>query len=164
MAIELDTNTIKGWKGDTVEAQNELFEHMFMYVLQRAHNYNELLSESEWVQLSRPVVADHADFYATDMLDDVFAVYDVEDLLDFRGYHTHQEDDDKLRKIYPLYVDFSRGIHHDDKYNDLYTWMEFEIKREEPKKNEEEPKFVPTVPKFEPTVRLTDLRLRKSKD
>ena len=42
MAVELDTNTIKGWKGDTVEAQNELFEHMFMFILQRAQNYYTL--------------------------------------------------------------------------------------------------------------------------
>jgi hypothetical protein len=98
MAIELDTNTIKGWKGDTVEAQNDLFERMLMYVLQRAHNYNVLLSESEWITLARPVVVDHADFYATDMCDDVFAVYEVEDLLKFPGYHAHQEDDAILIK------------------------------------------------------------------
>ena len=103
------------------------------------------MSDSEWVKLSKPVVLDHAGFYVTDMFDDVLIAYDVEDLLNFRGYRTHDGDEDILRKMYPLYVDFSRGIYHNDKYNDLYTWMEFEINREE------EPD------KFVRAVRVTDV-------
>jgi hypothetical protein len=124
MADKLGPNIIKGWKGDTVEDQNDLFNHMFMYILQRAHNTPQsgVLSESEWIKLSRPVVFDHADFYATDMFDDVLSAYDVEDLLNFRGYCSHNEDDGILRKIYPLYVDFSHGVV--DKYNDLYKYMD----------------------------------------
>jgi hypothetical protein len=103
MADEFDTNIIPGWKGDTVEAQTELFEHIFMYILQRSQVDDVLLSESEWVKFCKPIVLDYAGFYAADIFDDVLIAYDdVEDLLNFRGYCTHHGDENILRKIYPF--------------------------------------------------------------
>jgi hypothetical protein len=75
MAVELSTDTIKNWKGDTVEAQLDMFKHMLMFILAKEHGLDKLLSESEWVTLSLPVIEDYADFYATDMLDDVLIAY-----------------------------------------------------------------------------------------
>ena len=126
MAVELNTDTIKNWKGDTAEAQLDLFKHMLMFILAKEHGFDKLLSESAWITLSRPVVEDYADFYATDMLDDVLIAYDVPDLVRFRTWHTHVGDDDILREIDSLYVDFICGV-NGDRYKQLYAWIANEI-------------------------------------
>ena len=132
MADEFDTNIIPGWKGDTVEGQTELFEHIFMYILQRSQVDDVLLSESEWVKFCKPVVLDHAGFYATDIFDDVLAAYVVEDLLNFRGYCTHHRDENILRKIYLLYTRFrnNRCTYVHDQYCDLYLRIDAMIDEE----------------------------------
>ena len=133
MAIELNKNTIKNWNGDTAEAQHDLFRHMLMFILAKEQGFDKLLSESEWVTLSRPVVEEYADFYATDMLDDVLIAYDVPDLVQFRTWHIHVGDDDILREIDPLYVDFICGV-SSDRYKQLCAWMANEIDKVDTKK------------------------------
>jgi hypothetical protein len=128
MAVELSTDTIKNWKGDTVEAQLDMFKHMLMFILAKEHGLDKLLSESEWVTLSLPVIEDYADFYATDMLDDVLIAYDVPDLLLFPDWHTHVGDEELLLQLDSLYVDFIRGV-SGDKYEQLYARIANEIDR-----------------------------------
>jgi hypothetical protein len=99
---------------------------MLMFILAKEHGFNKLLSESEWITLSRPVVEDYADFYATDMFDDVLIAYDVEDLVKFRGWHTHVGDDGILQEMDSLYVDFICDVNHDG-YKQLYAWIANEI-------------------------------------
>ena len=128
MAVELSTDTVKNWKGDTAEVQLDLFKHMLMFILAKEHGFDKLLSESEWVTASLPVIEDSADFYATDMLDDVLIAYDVPDLLLFRHWHVHVGDEELLRQIDSLYVDFICGV-SGDKYEQLYAWIANEIDR-----------------------------------
>ncbi|CAB3978016.1 Hypothetical predicted protein [Paramuricea clavata] len=109
-------NYLEGWEGIEYdsEVQEEMLDYILMYIIQKQiHENIPYLPQDIWVEKSKPIINDHAFFYAIDVIDDLSILYEFEILMDAEDSYLVEKvkymQAEKLNTMYELYVDYIRN-------------------------------------------------------
>ena len=118
------------WSGATCEEQQNLFEHMLMYIVQKDLQKkcgDRLIDyDMEWSIQGVEIMEDYAHFYARDLYTDIMIFYGIDDIkwddiYDRQYYH----DRTAVERLYNMYHEYY--YNESVKFNNTYTFIDIYV-------------------------------------
>ncbi|CAB4011550.1 Hypothetical predicted protein [Paramuricea clavata] len=116
----------ENWSGITLEEQQNLFDHMLMYIVQKDLQNKcggRLIDfDMEWVTQGVEIMDEYAHFYAGDLYTDII-FYGLDDIKwDNTCDGEYYRDTVVIKRLYNMYFEYYHN--HTVTFNNVHTYME----------------------------------------
>ena len=120
------------WAGNNdMSIQEELLDHILMYILKLDLHKGELISEDAWCVEAKRVIDDYGFWYAADIFDDLSCFYEFANLVADVEKEAYEKPE-KMKKVSEIYTGYIEGENQPSTfYKKIYEFVDEELKDEE---------------------------------